>query len=202
MGGVSGSEAGEVVGPVTQLLQDWSRGDRRALEQLVPLVYRDLRQQAAAYLRRERKNHTLVATALVHEAFLRMAGQKPDYKNRAHFFGVAAGMMRRVLVDHARVRNAAKRPRPELQVALDADVAAVGSEALDILSLDEALDELSAIDARQARLVELRYFGGLTAEEAAVVLAVSVATIKRDWRLAKAWLYRRLAPKDGRQAPP
>jgi len=189
-------------GPVTELLRGWSRGDPRALEELVPLVYRELRQMAAAYLRRERKNHSLAPTALVHEAYLRLVGQKAGYQNRAHFFGVAASMMRRVLVDHARARAAAKRPRPELQITLDPAIASTEPEAFEILSLDEALSELAAIDARRARLVELRYFGGLTAEEAAAVLGLSLTTVKRDWSLAKAWLYRRLVSGEGSKAGP
>jgi len=184
-------------GSVTELLRGWGAGDRQALEELVPLVYRELRRKAAAYLKRERRNHTLAATALVHEAFMRLVVQKPEYKNREQFFAVAASMMRRVLVDHARARAAAKRPRPELQITLDPSIASSSPEALEILSLDEALDELAALDARQARLVELRYFGGLTAEEAAAVLGVSLTTVKRDWNLAKAWLYRRLSPAPG-----
>ena len=189
--------AGGKASSVTELLRGWGQGDRQALEELVPLVYRDLRRKAAAFLKRERKNHTLAATALVHEAFLRLSAQKPQYKNRQQFFAVAASMMRRVLVDHARARAAAKRPRPELQITLDPSIPATSPEALEILSLDEALGELAALDARQARLVELRYFGGLTAEEAAAVLEVSLTTVKRDWNLAKAWLYRRLAPAQG-----
>lgn len=190
--------AGGKASSVTELLRGWGQGDRQALEELVPLVYRDLRRKAAAFLKHERKNHTLAATALVHEAFLRLSAQKPEYRNRQQFFAVAASMMRRVLVDHARARAAAKRPRPELQITLDPSLPASSPEALEILSLDEALGELAALDERQARLVELRYFGGLTAEEAAAVLDVSLTTVKRDWNLAKAWLYRRLSPAQGR----
>src|SRR5215475_8976811 len=145
-------------GAVTELLRGWSRGDPDALEKLLPLVYRELRQRAAAYLRRERKNHTLVATALVHEAYLRLVGQKAEFRNRSQFFAVAASMMRRVLVDHARARAAAKRPRPELQISFDSANAAVAPPAFELLGLDQALDELAALDPRQARLVELRYF--------------------------------------------
>lgn len=190
--------AGGKESSITELLRGWGEGDRQALEELVPLVYRDLRRKAAAFLKHERKNHTLAATALVHEAFLRLSAQKPEYRNRQQFFAVAASMMRRVLVDHARARAAAKRPRPELQITLDTSLPSSSPEALEILSLDEALGELAALDGRQARLVELRYFGGLTAEEAAAVLDVSLTTVKRDWNLAKAWLFRRLSPAQGR----
>jgi RNA polymerase sigma factor (TIGR02999 family) len=177
---------------VTELLRGWSRGDPGALDQLLPIVYRELRRRAASYLRRERKNHTLVATALVHEAYLRLVDQRADYQNRSHFFAVAASMMRRVLVDHARARAAAKRPRPELQISLDGATPAVEPQAFELLGLDLALDQLAALDARQAQIVELRYFGGLTAEETAEVVGVSLTTIKREWSLAKAWLYRHL----------
>jgi len=183
-------------GSVTELLRQWGQGDRAAFDELVPLVYRELRRQAAAYLRRERRNHTLAATALVHEAFIRLVDQRAEFRNRGQFFAVAANMMRRVLVDHARARAAAKRPRPELQITLDPTLAAAPSEVLEILGLDEALTQLAAIDARQAQLVELRYFGGLTAEEAAEVLGLSLSTVKRDWNLAKAWLYRHLHPEE------
>jgi RNA polymerase sigma factor (TIGR02999 family) len=158
----------------------------------LPIVYRELRRRAASYLRRERKNHTLVATALVHEAYLRLVDQRADYQNRSHFYAVAASMMRRVLVDHARARAAAKRPRPELQISLDSAMPAIEPQAFGLLGLDQALDQLAALDARQAQIVELRYFGGLTAEETAEVVGVSLTTIKREWNLAKAWLYRHL----------
>lgn len=158
---------------MTELLRNWSPGDRSALDALVPLVHAGLRRQAASHLRRERRNDTLAATALVHETFLRLAGQNADFKNCAHFFAVAATMVRRSLVDHARARAAAKRPRPELQIALDPAIPSPSPEALEILSLDEALSELAARDARQAHIVELRYFAGLTAEEAAAFLGLS-----------------------------
>lgn len=180
-------------GPVTELLSGWSRGDPRALDQLVPLVYHELRRLAASFLQRERKNHTLAATALVHEAFLRLVGQRASFQNREQFFAVSATLMRRVLVDHARARAAAKRPRPDLQVTLDTGVPWAVEEGFDICALDAALDRLAALEPRQARLVELRYFGGLTFEEAARALGLSPRTAKRDWNLAKAWLYRSLS---------
>jgi RNA polymerase sigma factor (TIGR02999 family) len=179
-------------GEVTELLRRWREGDAAAESALVPLVYAELRRRAAAYLRRERRDHTLVATALVHEAYMRLVGQEAVFVNRAHFFALAAQMMRRVLVDHARARAAAKRPRPELQVSLGAaDVAA--PEAVGLVELDHALDELAARDARQARIVELRYFGGLTAEEVAEALDISLSTVKREWTVARAWLDARLS---------
>lgn len=184
-------------GAVTQLLRAWSAGDADARDRLLPIVYAELRRQAAAYLRRERPDHTLAATALVHEAYLRLVGQEAPFANRAHFFALAASMMRRVLVDHARARAAAKRPRPELQVTIDDAMPAEEPRALELLGLDRALVELAAFDPRQARLVELRYFGGLTATETAAVMEVSPTTVKREWNLARAWLYRRLTRSGG-----
>jgi RNA polymerase sigma-70 factor (ECF subfamily) len=188
--------AGERDGSVTELLRGWNRGDPAALEKLLPLVYRELRRKAGMYLRHERKDHTLVATALVHEVYLRLVGQKANFENRSQFFGVAASMMRRVLVDHARARAAAKRPRPELRISLDGAMPAAAPPAFELLSLDRALAELAALDPRQARLVELRYFGGLTAEETAEVMGISLSTVKREWNLARAWLYRHLTRSD------
>ena len=179
-------------GAVTRLLKAWSDGDEEARDQLLPLVYRELRRQAASYLRRERVGHTLPATALVHEAYLRLVGQDAGFANRAHFLALAASMMRRVLVDHARARAAAKRPRPELHISLEEAGPSIEPRPVELLSLDRALTELAALDARQARLVELRYFVGLTAEEAAEVLGISPTTVKREWNLARAWLYRHL----------
>ncbi|HTE51739.1 MAG TPA: sigma-70 family RNA polymerase sigma factor [Kofleriaceae bacterium] len=184
-------------GAVTQLLRAWSEGDADARDRLLPMVYRELRRTAASYLRRERPDHTLAATALVHEAYLRLVGQDAPYASRGHFFALAASMMRRVLVDHARARAAAKRPRPELQLTLDEALPAVLPRAFELLGLDRALTELAAFDARQARLVELRYFGGLTAAETAEVLGVSPTTVKREWNLARAWLYRHLTGSAG-----
>ena len=184
---------------VTALLADWSRGDRDALDRLLPLVYAELRRVAAKQLRRERVGHTLQPTALVHEAYLRMVDQRQvDWQNRAHFFGVAAQVMRRILVDHARRRHAGKRgegaPRLSLQNAPDIPAAS----EIHILVLDEALDRLQKVDPGLARIVELRAFGGLTVEEAAHVLDVSPSTAKREWRTAKAWLSRELG-ESGKQ---
>jgi RNA polymerase sigma factor (TIGR02999 family) len=179
-------------GTVSQLLQAWGRGDLRAREDLVPLVYRELRRQAAAYLRRERRDHTLQPTALVHEAYVRLMGQRRvTWRNRAQFFGVAAHIMRRVLVDHARERLAAKRPGG-VRVTLDDGVGAVQPPDCELLMLDEALQELARIDERQAHIVQLKYFGGLSEEEVAAVLSLSRATITREWQSARAWLYRYL----------
>lgn len=176
-------------GAVTDLLKAWSRGDAGARDRLLPLIYGELRRQAAAYLRRERHNHTLAPTGVVHEAYLRLVGQRVPNQNRSQFFALAASMMRRVLVDHARARAAAKRPRPELQVALEGTMLSVEPRTVELLSLEKALSELAAFDGRQARLVELRYFGGLTEPEIAEALGVSTTTVKREWRVAKAWLY-------------
>lgn len=177
-------------GTVSQLLQAWGRGDLGAREDLVPLVYRELRRQAAAYLRRERRDHTLQPTALVNEAYVRLMGQqRATWQNRAQFFGVAAQMMRRILVDHARERQAAKRPGG-IRVTLDDRVGAVQPPECELLMLDDALQELARIDERQAHIVELKYFGGLSEEEVAAVLSLSRATITREWQSARAWLYR------------
>jgi RNA polymerase sigma factor (TIGR02999 family) len=175
---------------VTALLQAWSEGDAEAGRRLVPLVYGELRRRAARYLRRERPGHTLQPTALVHEAYLRLVGHPGAWRNRSQFFGVASNLMRRILVDHARRRRAAKRDA--VRVALDDAVVGAAERDVDLVCLDAALEELSALDARQGRVVELRYFGGLTLEEAAEVLGVSVATVKREWTLARAWLFDRL----------
>ncbi len=161
----------------------------------MPVVYAELRRRAAAYMRRERRDHTLRPTDLVHEAYLRLSAQHAGFQNREQFFGVAASLMRRILVDHARSRAAGKR-HGELRVTLAEDVAAAaGAPAADVIDVDRALTELAALDERQARLVELRFFSGLTAEEAAAALAISLATANRAWAFAKAWLFRRLVPK-------
>jgi len=178
---------------VTALLGDWRGGDRTALNQLLPLVYAELRRVAARQLRNERAGHTLQPTALVHEAYIRLTGQRHvDLQDRAHFFGVAAQVMRRILVDHARRHDASKRGDGVRCVSIDEARDAAASNEIPILELDHALDRLGRVDADLARIVELRAFGGLTVEEAAHVLGVSPSTVKRDWRTAKAWLSREL----------
>lgn len=178
---------------VTALLGDWSRGDRTALNQLLPLVYAELRGVAARQLRSERDNHTLQPTALVHEVFIRLVDQRQvDWQNRAHFFGVAANVMRRILVDHARRLGASKRGDGVPGVSIDEARDVAASQQMPVLALDQALERLEKVDAELARIVELRAFGGLTIEEAAHVLKVSPSTAKRDWRTAKAWLSREL----------
>ena len=175
---------------VTTLLRAWGEGDAKAGDRLMPLVYTQLRKRAAAYLRRERPGHTLQPTALVHEAYLRMAGQdRAAWKNRAQFFGVAACMMRRILVDHARALNMAKRAGRLINVELQDDHAVVAAPDIDVLALDEALTRLAAFDARKTAVAELRFFSGLSVEETAQVLGVSVATVEREWQVARAWLY-------------
>jgi RNA polymerase sigma-70 factor (ECF subfamily) len=177
---------------VSQLLRQWAVGDLQARDELVPLVQHELRKRAVAYLRRERPNHTLQPTALVNEAYLRLMGQRRvTWVNRAQFFAIAAQIMRRILVDHARDRHAAKRP-DGIRVALDDDIGAVPPPDCELLMLDEALRALERIDERQARIVELKYFGGLSEEEVAAVLSLSRATITREWQSARAWMYRRM----------
>lgn len=182
---------------VTQILQAWSNGDPRALDDLVPVIYEELRRQAARYLRRERPDHTLQTTALIHEAYLRLVDQKDvRWQNRAHFFGVAAQLMRRILVDHARKDRALKRGGPAVKLPLEEAAAISGKPDMNLVALDEALTKLAAMDERKSRVVELKYFGGLTAEEAAEVLQVSPATVRHDWGLAKAWLRREISGGD------
>jgi len=175
---------------ITQLLLAWGDGHREALDRLAPLVYEDLRHLAAGYMQREPGGHALQPTALVHEAYLRLVDQRQvQWRNRAHFFGVAAQMMRRILVDHSRRRRAEKRGGAWERVTLTADaLAADAPNAVDILALHESLERLAAFDPRQERIVELRYFGGLTIEETAEVVGASPATVAREWTVAKAWL--------------
>jgi RNA polymerase sigma factor (TIGR02999 family) len=190
------------VSEVSELLRAWSRGETAAHDQLLPLVYAELRKRAAVLFCRERANHTLQPTALVHETYLRLAGQqRTTWQNRAHFFGIAAQMMRRILVDHARERQAIKRPAGTLKVELSERTAgSVLPIDCEVLLLDRALDELSALDSQQARIVELRYFTGLSESEVASALGVSRSTVTREWQAARAWLYRRLTqgPSAGR----
>jgi RNA polymerase sigma-70 factor, ECF subfamily len=179
-------------GALTALLQAWSQGDVSARDQLFPFVYAELHRRAQSYLRREERGLSLQPTSLVHEAYLRLSEQNPGWKNREQFFAVASQMMRRILVDHARARRAAKRPARTIAVTMS-EQADSGRE-VDIIALDDALEELGKADPRQAQLVDLRFFGGLTQEEAASVLGVSLATANRQWRLARAWLHQRIAP--------
>jgi RNA polymerase sigma factor (TIGR02999 family) len=175
---------------ITQLLIAWSDGRREALDDLMPIVYADLRRVAAGYMRREAAGHALQPTALVHEAYVRLVDQKQvKWRNRAHFFGVAAGLMRRILVDNARRRRAEKRGGGWDRVTLAGDEAATDShKEIDVLALHEALERLAGFDPQQERIVELRYFGGLTIEETAEVVGISAATVVREWTIAKAWL--------------
>ena len=179
---------------VTDLLLEWSEGDPDALQRLLPLVYHECRRMAGAQLRGERRDHTLSPTALVHELYLRLVDQRrTNWENRAQFFGVAAQLMRRILVDHARARLAQKRNGSRTFVSLDAArEVADDSRVADVLALDRALDRLAARDPEQQQIVELRFFAGLTVEETARALGRSPRTIKREWRLAKAWLFREL----------
>jgi RNA polymerase sigma factor (TIGR02999 family) len=182
---------------VTRLLHEWRNGSREALDRLIPLVYAELRAQAARYLSKERPNRMLQTTALVHEAYVKLVDQHSvEWQNRAHFFAIAAQLMRRILVDDARHRLREKRGGGVVIEGLD-DVAvpapAPPVDAVDALALDRALQELEALDPQQARIVELRYFGGLTLEEAATVLELSPSTVKREWAIAKGWLYRALS---------
>jgi RNA polymerase sigma factor (TIGR02999 family) len=180
-------------GQVTGLLRAWSDGDEAALEQLVPLVEAELRRLARAYMRRERQGHTLQTTALVNEAFIRLVDTaQVRWNDRAHFLGISARLMRRVLVDHARARNYQKRGGKAIKVTLHDGVARTSEPRLDLIAIDRALEQLAAIDERKARVVELRFFGGLSVDETAEVLHVSTDTVKRDWRLAKLRLLRDL----------
>ena len=182
--------------PVTQLLIDASRGDRDALDALMPTVYSELRRLAEWYLRSERPDHTLQATALVHEAYMRLIDQRNvDWQNRAQFFGLAAQMMRRILVNHAEAHHAAKRGGMAQKLSLDEAIRFFDEEQIDLLELNEALKKLAELDERQSQIIELRFFGGLTIDEVASVLQISPATIKREWHMAKTWLLREMSQK-------
>jgi len=178
---------------VTELLVRWRSGDDEALQSLIPLVYDEMRRLAHSYLRRERPDHTLESTALVHEAYVRLTGSAPpDWQDRAHFFGIAANLMRQILVEHARSRNASKRGGTVLKLAIGSVNEPSRPPDLDVVALDDALKDLARIDPQQSRVVELRFFAGLSIEEAAEVLGVSASTVKRDWNTARTWLYREL----------
>jgi RNA polymerase sigma factor (TIGR02999 family) len=188
-----GAQAEASPGAVTRLLQAWSAGNPDAQDALLPLVYTELRHRAGRHLRRDRKGHTLQPTALVHEAYVRLVGQREvDWQSRTHFFALASRMMRRVLVDHARARAAAKRPDGAFRVMIDDDLVSADPRGCDLLMLDQALLELAHLDQRQASIVELCYFGGFTEEEVARAMSVSRSTVARELRSAKAWLYRRM----------
>ena len=181
-------------GELTGLLLAWSKGDSGALEALIPLVYDELHSLAERYLAQEDSGHTLQPTAVVHEAYLKLVDQKRvTWRNREHFFAVAAQAMRRLLVDHARRRDAQKRGGAATRVSLEEAAPSIVPREADVVALDQALEKLAALDARQAKIVELRYFGGLTLDETADVLGTSPSTVVRDFRLAKAWLYRELS---------
>ncbi len=177
---------------VTRLLVQWTEGNQQAMEQLLPLVYDELRRLARSYLQRERPGHTLQSTALVHEAYMRLVDQEVTWQSRAHFFGIAAQMMRRILVDHARTRNAAKRGDGAERVTLDEGLVAAAERDVNVLALDEALTRLAQLDEQQSKIVELRFFAGLSIEDTSELLKISPATVKRDWAMAKAWLYREM----------
>ncbi len=177
---------------VTQLLVELSQGDQQALGALMPLVYDELHRLARSYMRRERPGHTLQTTGLVHEAYLRLVGQNANWTNRAHFLGIAAQMMRRILVDHAKSNRRAKRGGGAIKVTLDAPALVSKDADAELIALEEALNRLSNIDPQRARIVELRFFGGLSNEEASKVLGISTATVQRQWAGARAWLYHEL----------
>jgi RNA polymerase sigma factor (TIGR02999 family) len=179
---------------VTELLQAWGGGDLEARDRLMPLVYRELRRRAAAYLRRERRDLTLQPTALVHEAYLRLVDQRSVvWQNRAHFFAVASQMMRRILVDRARGRRMGKRSGRWARVTLEEGARVTHPSDVDVLDLDDALTRLAAFDPRKSQVAELRFFGGLSLEETGEALGVSLATVERDWQAARAWLYKTLS---------
>jgi len=179
---------------ITQMLREWSGGNREALEDLMPLVYDELHKQAARFLSRERADHTLQATALIHETYIKLVDQREvNWESRTHFFAIAANLMRRILVDYARRKNREKRGGDVVKLTLEEAVLVVGKEkSVDLMALDEALTKLEKIDEQQARIVELRYFGGMTLEETAEALQISRTTVADDWSMAKAWLHREL----------
>jgi len=181
---------------LTQLLLASRQGDQKALDAVMPFVYDELRRLARSYMRRERPGHTLQTTVLVHEAYLRLLGQEADWVNRSHFFGIAAKMMRRILLDHAKGHRRAKRGGGAVKVTLDGPALFSNAPDMDIVAVDEALSRLEKVDQQRAQIVELRFFGGLSAEEISKVLDLSTATINRQWAGARAWLYHELKPKE------
>ena len=182
---------------ITQLLVDWGRGDELALEQLMPLVYDELRRMARRYMRRQPSGHTFQTTELIHEAYLKIAGQEElNWRNRAHFFGVAAQAMRHILVDYARSKNSRKRGGLAEKITLADNLVAAENRSEEIVALDDALKQLAVLDERKSRVVEMKFFGGLNIEEIAEVLKLSPETVKRDWRFARTWLLRELANAD------
>jgi RNA polymerase sigma-70 factor (ECF subfamily) len=182
---------------VTQLLREASNGNRQSLDQLLPLVYQELRSLADSFMRRERASHTLQPTALVHEAYMRLIDQRNvNWKDRAHFMSIAAETMRRILVNHALAGNAAKRGGKETKVSIDEAIGFPGGAEIDFVLLDEALTNLASFDPRQSQIVELRFFGGLTVKEVARVTNLSTATVEREWRTAKAWLHDQIVRND------
>jgi len=186
---------------VTQLLVSWGNGDQQSLESLIPLVYDELRRQARRYLRRERPDHTLQSSALVHEVYVRLIDQRQaNWHNRSQFFGVAAQLMRRILVDHARSRGAVKRGAGVTKLAIAEEVAAIEMQNVDLIALDTSLTKLEQIDPQQCRIVELRFFSGLSIEDTADALGISPATVKRDWAMVKAWLYREISGSPASEA--
>ena len=193
------SGTGQPSHEVSRLLQAWSEGNGKALDELLPLVYDELHRQAHRFLRRERRNHTLQTTALIHEAYLNLVRQKCiTWQNREHFFAISANLMRQILVNYANARNRKKRGGPGEDLELnDSILIATKTKDLDLIALDAALTRLSKLDQQQAEIVELRYFGGLTIEETATVMGISPATIKRDWKLTRTWLYRELSRENG-----
>jgi RNA polymerase sigma factor (TIGR02999 family) len=184
-------------GQVTELLVQWSRGDSAAREALIPIVYDELRRVARHCLASQPKNPTMQSTALVHEAYLRLVGRTSvHWENRVHFFAVAAQLMRRILVDHARKRHAAKRGSNPLMLALDEAIGLPQNRELDLVALDDALNDLAALDERQSRIVELRFFGGLSIEDASQLLDLSPATVKREWATARTWLFSQMSEQE------
>jgi RNA polymerase sigma factor (TIGR02999 family) len=184
---------------VSKLLDDWGKGDQDAREALIPLVYNELRRIARRRLRAERPDHTLESAALVHEAYFRLLeGETPSWHDRAHFFCVAAQLMRHILVDHARHRRAAKRGGGAPRLTLDTKIALLPKPEVDLLALDDALNKLTSLDSQQSRIIEMKFFGGLSIEETAAVLDISPATVKREWATARAWLQREMS-KDREQ---